>query len=113
MLELDPDDSGYTYDKNLIEAAPVKQEDGNWIIKVQSKSECGGTGIRIKGSVKDEAGNWGVAAEETIGINVSNSFDKLMGNVPENIQVGERLDFNNCELKVYHYENGEGSAIYR
>ena len=30
-----------------------------------------------------------------------------MGNVPENIQVGERLDFNNCELKVYHYENGE------
>ena len=38
---------------------------------------------------------------------VSNSFDKLMGNVPENIQVGERLDFNNCELKVYHYENGE------
>lgn len=38
---------------------------------------------------------------------MSNSFDKLMGNVPENIQVGERLDFNNCELKVFHYENGE------
>ena len=107
MLELDPDDSGYTYDKNLIEAAPVKQEDGNWIVKVQSKSECGGTRIRIKGSVKDGDGNWGVAAEETIWVNVSECFDKILGNVPENVQVGKILDFNDCELKVFHYENGE------
>ena len=104
-LMLNPDEEGSAYDDSVVDVELQQKEDGSWSVLVRSKQKNEGTNIRVKAVVKDEAGNEQTVTETDLWVQVCQETDMIKGEVPDDILPGEKLDFNQLNLEVRHYEN--------
>ena len=108
-LELDSDEDGYAYDTKLLDVEVHGEEH---TITIRSKDNTWGTGIALRALHPSED-----ESEETtysyvnIPVQVCEEYDVLYPESIENIQAGDVLDFNTCDLKVERIKENEESYI--
>lgn len=108
-LELDPDQNGYVYDTNLLDVDVHGEEH---TITIRSKENIWGTGIALRAlHPSDDEAEEPTYSYVNIPVQVCEEYDVLYPENIENINVGDVLDFNQCDLKVEHIKEGEESWL--
>ncbi|MBU5480817.1 hypothetical protein [Blautia sp. MSJ-19] len=96
-LEFAEDENGWAYDTNLLDARIDGQE-----LTISSKDETWGTDICLKAVLAGENGTNEDVTFQNIWIEVCDEYDVLYPENIENINAGDILDLNACDLKVEH-----------
>ena len=103
-LALAPDDNNWSYDTNLLHEVTIK--DGKTLV-IKSGEETWGTDISLKAMIPTEDGKQEEVTFDQVHIEVREEYDVLYPERIENINAGDVLDFNTCDLKVEHIKENE------
>lgn len=106
-LEFAPDENGDAYDKNLLKSVEINGHE----LTVKSGEETWGTDILLKAVIPSEDGKGESVAYDNPHIEVCEEYDVICPESIGNIDVGDVLDFNNCDLKVEHIKENEEPYI--
>ena len=108
-LELDPDEGGYAYDTNLLDVEVHGEEH---TITIRSKDNTWGTGIALRAlHPSEDESEEPTYSYVNIPVQVCEEYDVLYPESIENIQAGDVLDFNTCDLKVERIKENQESYI--
>lgn len=106
-LEFAPDENGYAYDTNLLESVEINGHE----LTIISGEETWGTDISLKAVILAEDDNKEDVAFNQVHIEVCEEYDVLYPERIENINAGDVLNFNTCDLNVKHIKENKEPYI--